>query len=86
MATLTVLSLDLHVSPKAARQDILDQVKHAERKSFPRNEALDFDLELKKRNTELIVVVDDTEPSSSPQSLCRLCLHSNFDHATQAIG
>lgn len=66
MAT-TVLSLDLHKSPKSDQQDILEPVKHAERKTFPRNEAFDFDLELKKRNTELIIVMDDSEPSSSPK-------------------
>ncbi|KAL9035167.1 MAG: hypothetical protein Q9180_005004 [Flavoplaca navasiana] len=67
MATLTILSRDLHKSPKSDRQDILEQVKHAERKTFPRNEAFDFDLELKKRNTELIVVMDDSDTSSCPQ-------------------
>lgn len=66
MATSTVLSLDLHESPKPPQQGILDQIKHAEKKTFSRNEAFDFDLELKKRNTELIVIVDDSESSSSP--------------------
>ncbi|KAL8674480.1 MAG: hypothetical protein Q9168_001145 [Polycauliona sp. 1 TL-2023] len=60
MATFTLLSLDLHEIPKSQRQVILDQVKHGEKKIFPRTEAFDFDMELKKRNTELIVVVDDS--------------------------
>ncbi|KAL8659421.1 MAG: hypothetical protein Q9226_000448 [Calogaya cf. arnoldii] len=66
MATITVLSRDLHQSRKPPHQEILDQIKHAERKIFPRNEAFDFVLELKKRNTELIVIVDDDSESSSP--------------------
>ena len=66
MATVTVLSRELHEPPKPPHQELLDQIKHAERKTFPRNEAFDFDLELKKRNTELIVIVDDDSESSSP--------------------
>ncbi|KAI4231603.1 MAG: hypothetical protein L6R40_007692 [Gallowayella cf. fulva] len=45
---------------------ILNQIKHAEKKMFPRSEALDFDLELKKRNTELVVVLDMVTPSQAP--------------------
>lgn len=92
MATLTVLSLDLHECPKPPQQGILDQIKHTEKKTFPHNEAFDFDLELKKRNTELIVIVDDSESSSSPMlaayavyahtqkltMLHKLCVLENF--------
>ncbi|KAL9061015.1 MAG: hypothetical protein Q9206_000774 [Seirophora lacunosa] len=57
MATYTFWSLDSYECLKLKKQDIIsivDQVKHAEKKNFPRNEVLDFDTELKKRNTELI--------------------------------
>ncbi|KAI4225486.1 MAG: hypothetical protein L6R36_003876 [Xanthoria steineri] len=66
MAIVTVLSLDLRQSPKPPQQGILDQIKHVEKKTFPRNEAFNFDLELKKRTTELILLVDDAESASSP--------------------
>lgn len=38
--------------------DMLAQIKRLEKRSFPKEEAMDFDLELKKRNTELIILVD----------------------------
>lgn len=67
MATNTFWSLDSYECLKLKKQDIIsivDQVKHAEKKNFPRNEVLDFDTELKKRNTELIVVLDHVKPSA----------------------
>lgn len=57
MTNLTLLSLDRYESLKCSQQDILDQIKHVEKKT-PRNEVFDFDLELRKRNTELIAIVD----------------------------
>ena len=66
MANVTMLSLDRYESLKCSQQNILDQIKHVERKTFPRNEVFDFDLELRKRNTELIAIVDDHGPSSIP--------------------
>ena len=41
-----------------SRSSLLNQIKQAEKKTFPRNETFDFDMELRKRNTELTVVVD----------------------------
>lgn len=58
MATYTIRSLDGQKPLKIPIADVLDQLKRAERKNFPRHEILDFDLELKKKNTELIVVLD----------------------------
>ena len=45
---------------------ILDQVDKTERKTFPRSEAMDFGNELKKRNFELIIVVDDAPQTAQP--------------------
>ena len=67
MATLTFWSEDLtrRLDLSKLRVDnLLTQVKHAEKTAFARNEALDFDLELKKRNANLAFVVDrSAEPS-----------------------
>ncbi|KAL8654250.1 MAG: hypothetical protein Q9210_001626 [Variospora velana] len=69
MATYTLRSLDSSEFLKSKKQDIisiLDQVKRMERKNFPRNEIFDFDTELKKRNAELIVVLEPVGASSAP--------------------
>ena len=42
------------------RTEIVAWVKQAERRNFPRNEAFHFDRELKKRNAELIVILDES--------------------------
>ena len=54
------------VSP--SKRDLIAQVKQAERKAFPRNEALDFDAELSKRNVELLLVIEDA-PMMSQQKV-----------------
>ena len=59
MATISVLSLPSWSQLSAYSTDIIAQVKRAERKTFPRSEALDFDTELFKRNVELMAVVED---------------------------
>ena len=41
--------------------DVLAIIKQAERKTFPRNEAFDFDTELRKRNTEIVVIIGLSE-------------------------
>ena len=62
MANIIILNTDMTPIIKAAKPpDLLDQVKRAEKRTFPRDEALDFDYELKKRNTELIVVLAEEE-------------------------
>lgn len=60
MAAIVCLSLDLHtqVSPPL-RAEIIAWVKKAEGRNFPRNEFFDFDTELKKRNAELTVILDE---------------------------
>jgi len=58
MGTITMLDETMRAVGKGKQpSNMLDQVKRAERKTFPRDEAMDFDMELKKRNTELIMVL-----------------------------
>lgn len=58
MGTITVLDQDMRAVEKNTQpSNLLDQVRRAEKKTFPRDEAMDFDMELKKRNTELVVVL-----------------------------
>ena len=62
MGTMTVLDQSMKLIDKGKEpSNLLDQVKRAERRTFPRDEAMDFDLELKKRNTELIAVLADPQ-------------------------
>lgn len=60
MATITFWSTDFQqlTIPKSKVSNLLTQVKRAEKKIFARNEMLDFDLELQKRNTNLAIVLD----------------------------
>ena len=44
--------------PKHKVDNVLKQVKGAEKSNFAHYEVLDFDLELKKRNTNLAIVLD----------------------------
>lgn len=58
MAACTFWALDLHETLHPPEESVIEQIKHAEKKIFPRNEAFDFDTELKKRNGELFVVME----------------------------
>jgi ribosomal protein S18 acetylase RimI-like enzyme len=55
-------SLSLSSSP-ITFPSILAQIKRLEKRTFPKEEAMDFDVELKKRNTELIVLLDTSPPA-----------------------
>jgi len=59
MAAISVLSLESWSQTSTSRTDLLDQVKRAERKTFPRNEALDFEAELSKRNVQLTIIAEN---------------------------
>jgi ribosomal protein S18 acetylase RimI-like enzyme len=62
MGTITALDPDMNSIDKVDQPvSLLTQVKRAEKKTFSRDEAMDFDMELKKRNTELIVVLEKNE-------------------------
>ena len=57
----TIILFDANFDPakiEISRFQLLNEVKQAEKKNFPRSEAFDFDTELKKRNTELIAIID----------------------------
>ena len=56
--------LQLTSSP-ISMDDILTQVKRLEKRTFPKAEAMDFDIELQKRNTELIIVLDCSPPEEA---------------------
>lgn len=63
MAAINCISLDdlyAQLSRPPPRAEIVAWVKHAERRNFPRNEIFDFDTELKKRNAELTVILDES--------------------------
>ena len=59
MAAISVLSLGSWSQLSVARTGLLEQVKQAERRTFPRNEALDFDTELAKRNVHFTIIAED---------------------------
>lgn len=58
MATITLYMLDLSPVPAVDKHNALAQVVRAEKKAFPKTEVFDFDRELRKRNTELICLLD----------------------------
>lgn len=61
MAKITCWSPDFKQLTNAVPQKLmLNWVMHAEKKLFPRNEIFDFDSELKKRNTDLMIILDET--------------------------
>ncbi|MCJ1255614.1 hypothetical protein MMC24_003431 [Lignoscripta atroalba] len=62
MATIMLYRIDTRTYESSMNPSkVVTQIKHIEKKTFPRNEALDFDSELKKRNTCLLAIVDDNE-------------------------
>ena len=63
MASFSHLSLAMRPLDRP-KGDILPQVKRAEKKTFPSYEVFDFERELKKRNVELLVVLDTSKAES----------------------
>lgn len=47
--------------PPKERQTILEKVTKIEKKTFPSSEAFDFDSELRKRNTNMLVVTEEND-------------------------
>ena len=70
MATITCWPMDLSkpIPIPASTTDLLRWLKHAEKQNFPRTEALDFDSELAKRNTKVILIIDEAA-LPAPQAL-----------------
>lgn len=56
---------------------ILNWVMHAEKKLFPRNEIFDFDSELKKHNTDLMIILDETL-LPNPIALIAYLVHASY--------
>lgn len=59
MANVIIMSLRTGEKLRVAKDDLIHQVQHIEKKTFPRREAMDFYTELQKRNTDLVIIVDD---------------------------
>ena len=72
MASIKMYDHEFKAIPtdEVQKPTLLNQIKRIEREAFPKNEAMDFDFELKKRNTEMIVVLarvdDDVDMTSAP--------------------
>ncbi|MCJ1229109.1 hypothetical protein MMC12_005774 [Toensbergia leucococca] len=66
VASVHCVSLHTEKPLALAHASLLAQVKFTEKKTFPRNEALDFDIELYKRNTKLVIVLDDKDQHAAP--------------------
>lgn len=59
MANVIVYSLHTGEKLQVAKDELIPQVQHIEKKTFPRREALDFSSELQKRNMDLAIMLDD---------------------------
>ena len=59
MANVIIKSLNTGEKLRVAKDDLIHQVQHVEKKTFPRREAMDFTTELQKRNMDLVIIVDD---------------------------
>lgn len=78
MAKITYWSPDFEqLANPVLRKPILNWVMHAEKKLFPRNEVFDFDSELKKHNTDLIIVLDE-KLLPNPIALIAYLVHASY--------
>ena len=59
MANVIIKSLHTGKNVQVAKSELIQQVQHVEKKTFPRRDALDFSTEIQKRNTDLVIIVDD---------------------------
>ena len=79
MATITIISLQTGKQLPVSKQAILPQVERAEKKNFARHEAFDFQLELKKRNVDLVIILKDD--GISPGEIPMVAAYSVFVHS-----
>ena len=79
MATITIISLQTGKQLPVSKQAVLPQVERAERKNFARHEAFDFQLELKKRNVDLVIVLKDDD--ITPREIPIVAAYSVFVHS-----
>lgn len=70
MATITCWSLDFtkQLDKKKHQEEATNLVRNAEKRAFPRNEALDFGMELQKRNTDLMIIMAEN-PTKNTKAL-----------------
>lgn len=59
MANVIIKSLHTGENLRVAKDELIHQAQHVEKKTFPRREAMDFSIELQKRNMDLVIVIDD---------------------------
>ena len=59
MANVIIKSIHTGKTIQGRKDELLQQVQHVEKKTFPRREALDFSIEIQKRNMDLVIIVDD---------------------------
>lgn len=82
----TIRCLSLHTGEKIAKkQDVMSQIEQAEKKYFARHEAFDFHNELKKRNLELIVIVNEAHGSSSRPALVAYMVFAYMKHGSTVM-
>ena len=68
MATITIYDIALNTVPKDSHPpDFLEQIRKVERRTFPKDEAMDFEMELKKRNTEITIVLGESDEEAKPR-------------------
>lgn len=59
MANVVIKSLHTGERLRVSKDELIHQVQHVEKKTFPRREAMDFSTEIQKRNMDLVIIVDD---------------------------
>ena len=79
MATIITMSLQDGKHLPVSKQAVLPQVERAEKKNFARHEAFDFQLELKKRNVDLVIIVKDE--GIPPRETPTVAAYSVFVHS-----
>ena len=79
MATIMTMSLQTGKHLPVSRQAVLPQVERAEKKNFARHEAFDFHLELRKRNLDLVIILQDD--GIQPKDTIVVVAYSVFVHS-----
>lgn len=83
----TIMTVSYHTKKKVLiswEEAVLPQVKQCEKKTFHSSEIFDFDSELKKRNVEMTVIVDDHINSATDNAVLvayMVLVHSKLGNA-----
>lgn len=79
MGRVTVLDQSFRpVSQDQIPPNLLARVTQAEKKTFPKDEVMDFDMELKKHNTQMDVVIDVGSIGSDERPLAAYMLYARL--------